>query len=125
WLMRPAFGKRGQRRLGKGGQRGVALLVVTAGLTVLGALQYSYRQRSLNDSQSAENMRDDLRAHYLARSGINLSRLVIKVQQSVVDKFRRQIGDVQLADFVPTLIRAFSGSKDEIEGLASLVGNVD
>lgn len=132
-LMQPAFPRAASSdarqapatRRQRNAQRGVALLIVTAGLTVLGALQMSYRKRSETDMQSALNSRDDLRAHYLARSGINLSRLVIKVQQSVMDKFRKQIGDIQLAEFVPTMIRAFSGQKDEVEGLASLMGPID
>ena len=100
-------------------------LIVTAGLTVLGALQMSYRKRSETDMQSALNSRDDLRAHYLARSGINLSRLVIKVQQSVMDKFRKQIGDIQLAEFVHTITLSYTffevegGSAGEQKGSAA------
>ena len=124
--MRPAFGvARSATRKQRRAQRGVALIVVTAGLTVLGALQLSYRKRSETDIQSALNTRDGLRAHYLARSGMNLSRLVIKVQMSVLDKYRRQLGDIQLAEFVPTIVRAFAGQQDEVEGMASLIGNID
>ena len=63
-----------------------------------------------------------MRAEYLARSGINLSRLLIKVQQSVLDKARQYIGDIQIADFAPILLKAFGGDTDDQAALGSLIG---
>ena len=37
------------------------------------------------DAAQAANARDELRAHYLARSSVNLSRLLIKIQQQFID----------------------------------------
>src|SRR5205823_11139768 len=74
------------------------------------------------DLEAAANARDTLRAEYLARSGMQLSRLLIKVQQSVLDKNRQFIGDIQIADFAPYLMKAFGGESDERAGLGALLG---
>src|SRR6185295_9039313 len=103
-------------------QRGVALVVVTVTIAVLGAVvgEFSYNTRV--DLEAAANARDQLRAEYLARSGIALSRLLIKVQQSVLDPNRKFIGDIQIAEFAPYLIKAFGGDSDERAGLGALLG---
>lgn len=113
---------RAARRRKVSRQAGFALLVATLTTAILGAVvgEFSYNTRV--ELETAGNARDQLRAEYLARSGINLSRLIIKVQQSVLDKNRQFTGDLQLADFAPYLIKAFGGDKDEREGLSALLG---
>jgi general secretion pathway protein K len=113
---------RAARRRKVSRQAGFALLVATLTTAILGAVvgEFSYNTRV--ELESATNARDQLRAEYLARSGINLSRLIIKVQQSVLDKNRQFTGDLQLADFAPYLVKAFGGDKEEREGLSALLG---
>src|SRR5437660_8350883 len=53
---------------------------------------------------------------------MQLSRLLIKVQQSVLDQNRQFIGDFQIADFAPYLMKAFGGESDERAGLGALFG---
>src|SRR5262249_42752890 len=103
-------------------QAGVALIVVTVTLAVLGAVVGDFSFNARVDLEAAANSRDTLRAEYLARSGIQLSRLLIKVQQSVLDKNRNFIGDIQIADFAPFLMKAFGGPADERAGLGGLLG---
>jgi len=103
-------------------QRGVALVMVSVVIAVLGAIVAEFSYNTRVDLEAAANGRDLLRAEYLARSGIALSRLLIKVQGSVLDANRKYIGDVQIADFAPYLIRAFGGDSDERAGLGSLLG---
>jgi general secretion pathway protein K len=113
---------RAARRRKVSRQAGFALLMATLTTAILGGVvgEFSYNTRV--ELESATNARDQLRAEYLARSGINLSRLLIKVQQSVLDKNRQFTGDLQLSDFAPYLIKAFGGDKDEREGLSALIG---
>jgi hypothetical protein len=72
-----------------------------------------------------------MRAHFLAQSAVNLSRLVIKVQHDVVDKNRSMVqqffgsADVQLADYVPMIMGAFGGTKDEVDTIAGAIGGID
>jgi hypothetical protein len=103
-------------------QEGIALIVVAVTVAVLGAVGADFAYNARVDLEAAANGRDQLRAEYLARSGISLARLLIKVQQSVLDKNRQFIGDVQIADFAPYLMKAFGGDTDEREGLGALLG---
>ena len=43
------------------------------------------------DAAQAANARDELRAHYLARSSVSLSRLLIKIQQQFIDPVMGQV----------------------------------
>lgn len=61
-------------------ERGVALIIVIVSITLLTvvATEFAYNQRV--DLQIAANHRDEIRAYYLARSGIGLSRLLLSFQ---------------------------------------------
>jgi general secretion pathway protein K len=105
-------------------QQGIALVVVATTIAVLAAVLGDFAYNSRVDMEAAANGRDALRAEYLARSGIQLARLLIKVQQSVLDspQLRKFIGDVQIGDFAPYLMKAFGGAADERAGLGALLG---
>src|SRR4029078_7549102 len=105
-------------------QQGIALVIVASTVAVLAAVMGEFAYNSRVDLEAAANGRDQLRAEYLARSGIQLTRLLIKVQQSVLDQpqVRKCIGDVQIGDFAPYLMKAFGGASDERAGLGALLG---
>ena len=71
-------------------QRGVALLIVVAWVALMTALVSEFTYGTTVDAAQAANARDELRAHYLARSAVNLSRLLIKIQQRFVDPMMGQ-----------------------------------
>jgi general secretion pathway protein K len=110
-------GRRGRR------QRGAALLLVVTSLAILTVVSTEFTYDTRINYAAAVNQRDALRAHYLARSGMALGRLLIKVQQSVVDPNRRYVGDLQVSDFAPYLMAAFAGTG--ASELASLLGLSD
>lgn len=64
-------------------ERGVALIIVVVAITLLTvvATEFAYNQRV--DLQLAANQRDEVRAYYMARSGIALSRLLLRFQKQV------------------------------------------
>lgn len=97
---------------------GVALLSVAIMLAVITITAEDFSFHASVDFASARNARDELRAHYLARSGINLSKLLLKVQSKVFDPNRKMFGDIQISEFAPVIISAFN---DE-EGAKSLAG---
>jgi general secretion pathway protein K len=70
--------------------RGVALLIVITWLAMMIALVSEFTFGTNVDAAQAANARDELRAHYMARSGINLSRLLIKIQQRFVEPVMSQ-----------------------------------
>ncbi|MBC8131391.1 MAG: general secretion pathway protein GspK, partial [Deltaproteobacteria bacterium] len=129
-------------------ERGVALLVVITWLALMIALVGEFTFGTSVDAAQAANARDELRAHYMARSGVNLSRLLIKIQSKFVEPVMGQaqkmlqssmgtgatgsaagsaasaMGGISLrvTDYADLLMGFFSGSKDEVSSLGSLIG---
>jgi general secretion pathway protein K len=66
-------------------ERGAALLVAIVSIAVLTALAVNLAYESRVSLRIAANARDELRASYLARSGVTLSRLVLSFQQDLND----------------------------------------
>lgn len=66
--------------LGAAGKRGMALLLVLTSIAVLTAVAVEFSYDTRIDTTLAANARDELRAHYMARSATNLSRLVLHFQ---------------------------------------------
>jgi general secretion pathway protein K len=77
-------------------QSGVALLMVMVGVALLGAIVTEYLDNANISTQLAYAARDDLRAHYLARSAINVSRLLLHMQKTFIDPYKRQGMNIQL-----------------------------
>ena len=126
--------------------RGVAMLVVLTWLALMIALVGEFTFGTTIDAAQAANARDELRAHYMARSAINLSRLLIKIQQKFVEPVMGQaqkmlqqstgaggasgssaagmgLGiSLRVTDYSDLLMGFFSGSKDEVSSLGSLIG---
>jgi general secretion pathway protein K len=119
-LLRPAF-KRKQRASLR--ERGVALVIVSVIIALLSALVMEFSSSTNRELMAAYNARDELRAELLAHSGEDLSKLIIKFQQVFLDKARAQLHmDIQLGDFANMILTAFSGSKDDVAGLESMLG---
>jgi general secretion pathway protein K len=62
-------------------QRGAALLVVITSVAILTAVCVDLAYNTRVSLQSAANARDELRAYYLAKSAVSMSRLVLYFQQ--------------------------------------------
>jgi general secretion pathway protein K len=136
-------------------ERGVALLVVITWIALMVALVSEFTYGTTVDAAQAANARDEVRAHYMAVSSVNLSRLLIKIQQRFVDPVMAQAQQMlssfmggangangankdnsggassalgglgislRVTDYAGTLMGFFSGSKDEVAGLGSLIG---
>ena len=64
-------------------RRGVALIMVLAAITILTVLLTEFQDESSAELSGALSDRDALKAEYLARSGINLSRLLIASEPTI------------------------------------------
>jgi hypothetical protein len=119
-------------------ERGVAMLIVLTWLALMVAVVGEFTYGTSVESAQAANARDELRAHYLARSSVNLSRLLVKIQQDFVDPImgtatkmvEKAMGgsagglgiSLRVTDYAGMLMGFFSGSKDEVAGLGSMFG---
>ena len=74
-------------------QRGVALILVLTTLAILTAVGVDFSYSSRVSLKLAENLRDETRAEYMAKSAINLSRLLLHFQKQV-DQMGGQLGTV-------------------------------
>ncbi|MGZ6143148.1 MAG: hypothetical protein ACXWLM_07405, partial [Myxococcales bacterium] len=63
--------------------RGVALILVLTTIAILTAVGVDFSYSSRVSLKLAENLRDETRAYYLARSAVNLSRLLLHFQKQV------------------------------------------
>jgi general secretion pathway protein K len=140
------------RRNGRNKERGVALLLVLTWIALMTALVGQFTYGTNVDAAQAANARDELKAHYLAVSSVNLSRMLIKIQKQFVDPImgqaQKMLGQalggsgsgaagtggstsgggmglgfsLRVTDYAGPLMGFFSGSKEEVAGLGSLIG---
>ena len=104
---RPLSPRRRRRR------RGVALVTVMLAIAFTLVLSNQFGSSTNVDLIAGANYRDQMRAHFLARSAVNLSELVIRLQQRL-DNMRDTIGAVQITDFADQVLLAFCGSSEEV-----------
>lgn len=76
----------------------MALLMVLVTVAILSAIVVDFAYQTRIDVQIAANSRDRVKAHYLARSAVNLARLVLHFQGQV-DKFTG--GVLKLYQLIP------------------------
>jgi len=116
-------------------ESGVAFLITIASLSLLIALVTQFTYGTTVDSAQAANARDEVRAHYLARSAVSLSRLLVKIQIQFIDQvmataqqmLNTQAGQdlgisLRVTDYATTLLGFFAGSKMETDLLGGLMG---
>lgn len=63
--------------------RGVALIIALVSIALLTVVATEFAYNSRVDLQLAANQRDEVRAYYMARSGIALGRLLLRFQKQV------------------------------------------
>ncbi len=109
--------KRTRRRRKK--QRGIALLAVLAAVAIIYAITAQFSTTTTVDLIAAANHRDQMRSHFLARSSMNLSELIIRLQQRL-DNIKQLSGLVQITDFADQVMLAFCGSAEEVQAAVGL-----
>jgi general secretion pathway protein K len=95
-------------------QRGVALLSVMIAIAITIVISNEFGTSTSTDMIAAANYRDEMRAHFLARSATNLAELVVRIQQRL-DNVSQLSGQVQITDYADQLVLPFCGSDAEVK----------
>src|SRR5918912_3113971 len=80
-------------------QRGIALVLVLTTIAILASIGVDFSYSSRVSLKLAENLRDETRAEYLAKSAVNLSRLLLHFQKQV-DQMGGQIAGGLVGSFL-------------------------
>jgi len=98
-------------------QRGVALLSVMIAIAITIVISNEFGTSTSTDMIAAANYRDEMRAHFLARSATNLAELVVRIQQrmdNLPKSMQQMTGPIQLTDYADQLVLPFCGSDAEV-----------
>jgi hypothetical protein len=106
-------------------EKGIALIAVVVALMMIGIMSGEFTTNTQVDQLGAIDARDQMQAEFLARSSINLSELILRIQQ-VLDAFAKNpnnpFGSIQITDYASIFMSAFGGTPEELAG-QGLVGD--
>jgi general secretion pathway protein K len=134
-MKRRGLSLRSRRRRPGRRQHGMAMLAVITAVAICMVIVNEFSTRTTIDVMQSRNNLDQMRGHFLARSSLNLTELVLRLQR-VVDTKGEQWGvppGTQLTMFADTLMMAFGGdhtmvedaigiSADQVKGLGAGIG---
>ena len=116
------------RRKRRNRERGVALIMVLGAIAVLTVLLAEFQTDITTDVSAAISDRDSVQAEYMARSAVNLSRLIIAaeptVRQSIMPLFalmKKSPPQIPLWEYTDQLLAPFNDS-ESAKGFAGTVG---
>lgn len=81
--MSASVGRRARRRKKRARERGIALLMVMGAVTILTIMLAEFQDETSAELASALAARDGIQAEYMARSAVNLSRLLIASEPTI------------------------------------------
>jgi len=97
-------------------RRGIALILVLGAITVLTVLFTEFQDEASAETAAAINERDAVKAEYMARSAINLSRLLIAAEPTVGQALSiffmgKKPPQVPIWEFSDAILGAFNGGE--------------
>jgi len=108
------------RRRRRNRQRGVAIVAVMIAIALTLVISDEFGTSTNVDLMAAANYRDQMRAHFLARSAANLSELVIRVQQRIDNVQQLRDSGIRITDFADQVLLAFCGNPEEVKAAIGL-----
>jgi hypothetical protein len=108
------------RRRRRRRQRGVALVAVMIAMAITLVITNEFGTSTNVDLMAAANYRDQMRAQLLARSALNLSELVIRVQQRIDNVKQLRDSGIRITDFADQVLLAFCGNPEEVQAAIGL-----
>jgi Type II secretion system (T2SS), protein K len=111
-------------------ERGIALVMVMIAISIVLAITNQFATNANIDMIAAANYRDQMRAHFLSRTALNVSELIIRLQGELEKQFK----GLELTDYADQFMMAFCGDRSEIsealgvpleqlKGLGGEIGN--
>jgi general secretion pathway protein K len=99
-------------------ERGVALMAVIIAIAITIVISGEFGNATTTDISAAANYRDQMRAHFLARSAQNITELLIRVQGRL-DNMEQLSGLVDITDPMITgqIMGPFCGGSEELSAL--------
>jgi general secretion pathway protein K len=98
-------------------QRGVALVAVMIAIAIVLVIANEFGTSTNVDLMAAANYRDQMRAHFLARSAVNLSELVIRIQQRLDNVKQLRDAGIRITDFADQVLLAFCGNPEQVQSM--------
>jgi general secretion pathway protein K len=98
-------------------QRGVALVAVMIAIAIVLVIGNEFGTSTNVDLMAAANYRDQMRAQFLARSAVNLSELVIRIQQRLDNVQQLRDMGIRITDFADQVLLAFCGSPEQVQAM--------
>ena len=97
-------------------QRGVAIITVLIAISLTLILTNQFSTSTNIDLIASANYRDQMRAHFLARSAVNFTEFVVRLQQTLdsASKQFQMLKGIQVTEFANQLMLAFCGSAQEV-----------
>src|SRR5688572_720366 len=99
-------------------QRGVALLAAMVALGMVALITYDFAAATNVNATGSTNQRDAMKAHFLARSALNFSELVIRLQQRMDNV--EMLAGMQITDYADQLMLAFCGTSEEVQAAVGM-----
>jgi type II secretory pathway component PulK len=94
-------------------QRGIAIVIVLIAISMTLVLTNQFGTSTNIDMIAAANYRDQMRSHFLARSAMALSEIVIRLQQRIDNQ--KELRGTQITDFADQILLAFCGTDEEVK----------
>jgi general secretion pathway protein K len=101
-------------------QRGVALVAVMIAIAITLVISNEFGTSTNSDLMAAANYRDQMRSHFLARSALNMSELVIRIQQRIDNVQQLRDAGIRITDFADQVLLAFCGTGEEVQAAIGL-----
>jgi hypothetical protein len=124
WLLRERTFAKARRvspaRRKRARQRGVALVAVMIAIAITLVISNEFGTSTSGDLMAAANYRDQMRSHFLARSALSLSELVIRVQQRIDNVQQLRDAGIRITDFADQVLLAFCGNAEEVQAAIGL-----
>ncbi len=103
-------------------QKGVALLLVLVTAALFTSVGATMQENAHVSLATGVNDRDDMQATYLARSGVNMARLLLALGPTINDALEgTPLGGIELWQYADLLTEVFN-SQEAAGGLGALVG---